>query len=190
MRDMFNKKRIIGLFSAAMLLAAIAGAPAHADLAVTTGGVARFDAPAPTVGDFAGVTLTGTPQLTSLTISPFTVIDASGSGLGWNVALTIPDLVNGSDTIAAANVSMKAPVVVGAAGASLTGVAGHASPAFSAGTPPTGGFASPVVIANAQAGDGEGVYLVSPPILKLVVPDTALVGTYVSAGTIAVTNGP
>ena len=71
---------------------------------------------------------------------------------------------------------MKAPTVAGAAGASLTGVAGHASTAFVAGTPPTGGFASPVVIANAQVGDGEGVYLVSPPILKLVVPDTALVG--------------
>jgi hypothetical protein len=51
-------------------------------------------------------------------------------------------------------------------------------------------FASGVKIVTASATNGEGTYLVSPRILKLTVPDTAQVGTYLSAGTIAVVSGP
>ena len=43
---------------------------------------------------------------------------------------------------------------------------------------------------TATAAHGEGTYLVSPRILKLTVPDTALVGTYTTAGTVAVVSGP
>ena len=53
-----------------------------------------------------------------------------------------------------------------------------------------GGFNAGEKIVTATATHGEGTYLVSPRILKLTVPDTALVGTYVSAGTIQVVSGP
>jgi hypothetical protein len=179
---MFTNKRIFGVLTAAILLAAMVAAPAHADLTVNAGTLDFDPAGAPAINDFTPVTLDGTPQLTSLTVAPFTIIDSSGSAAGWNVLLTIPDLVNGTDTIAASNVSMEAPVVTAAAGASMTNVVAHASP--------VGGFGSPVKIVTAAAADGEGTYLVSPRILKLTVPDTALVGTYVSAGTISVNSGP
>ena len=177
---MFNKKRTFGVFTAAIMLAAMVAAPAHADLTVGAGTLDFDPAGAPAIGNFAGVTLDGTPQLTSLTVSPFTIIDSTGSGLGWNVLLTIPDLVNGGDTITASNVSMSAPVVSAAAGSSLGGVVAHAGPSFASG----------VKIVTASATNGEGTYLVSPRILKLTVPDTAQVGTYLSAGTIAVVSGP
>ncbi len=37
---------------------------------------------------------------------------------------------------------------------------------------------------------GGGTYLVSPRILKVIVPQNALVGTYTSVATIAVISGP
>src|ERR1700688_1542432 len=126
MRAMFNKKRIFGVASAALLLAALIAAPAHANLLVNAGTLDFDPAGAPTIGDFSVVTLDGTPQLTSLTVAPFTIIDSSGSADGWNVLLTIPDLVNGTDTIPASDVSMSAPIVTPAAGSDMTGVAGHA----------------------------------------------------------------
>jgi hypothetical protein len=181
MRAMFNKKRIFGVASAALLLAAMIAAPAHADLLVNAGTLDFDPAGAPTIGDFSAVTLDGTPQLTSLTVDPFTIIDSSGSAAGWHVVLTVPDLVNGTDTIPASNVSMSAPIVTPAAGASMTGVTAYAS---------SGGFAAGETIANATAAHGEGTYLISPRILKLTVPDTALIGTYTTAGTVAVISGP
>ena len=91
---MFTKKRLFGVLTAAVLLAAMVGGPAHADhLTVITPGTLDFDGGAPAIGNFSGVTLNGTPQLTSLTVDPFTVVDATGSGDGWNILLTIPDLV-------------------------------------------------------------------------------------------------
>lgn len=178
---MFTNKRILGVLTAAMLIAAIVAAPAQADLTVSAGTLDFDPAGAPAIGNFTGVTLDGTPQLTSLTVAPFTIIDSSGSAAGWNVLLTIPNLVNGGDTIAASNVSMSAPIVTTAAGASITGVTAHAS---------AGGFAAGEKIVIATATHGEGTYLVSPRILKLTVPDTALLGTYVSAGSIQVVSGP
>jgi len=178
---MFSNKRIFGVFTAAVLLAAIVAAPAQADLTVNAGTLDFDPAGAPAIGNFTAVTLDGTPQLTSLTVDPFTIIDSTGSADGWNVLLTIPNLVNGGDTIAASNVSMSAPIVTAAAGADMTGVVAHAS---------AGGFNAGEKIVTAGVAHGEGTYLVSPRILKLTVPDTALVGTYVSAGTIAVVDGP
>ena len=180
---MFSKKIAIAAVATALFGAVQLTPPqsAAADVVVTAGTLDFDPAGAPTIGDFAGVTLNGTPQLTSLTVDPFTIIDATGADAGWHVLLTIPDLVNGLDTIAASNVSMSAPVVSAGAGSSMTGVTGNAS---------AGAFDTGEKIVVATAGEGQGVYHVSPQVLKLTVPQTALVGTYVSAGTIAVNSGP
>lgn len=180
---MFKMKRVIGVLTAAVSIAALASAPAGASInLVITAGTLNFDGGAPSIGNFSGVTLNGTPQLTSLTVSPFTVVDATGSGDGWNVLLTVPDLTDGaSHTILASNISMTAPVVTAAGTASITNVVGHAS---------AGGFNSGEKIVTAAAGDGEGTYLVAPRILKLTIPVTTIQGTYTSAATIATVDGP
>ena len=172
------------VFCGAIALAVAAFAPsASADLSVS-GGTLDFDpAGAPAIADFSAATLNGTPQLTSVTVDPFTIVDATGSAAGWNVTLTVADLVNAGagDTIAASNISMSAPVVTGAGASSLTGVTGNAS---------AGGFAAGEKIVIATAGNGLGTYLVSPRILKLTVPVTGQAGTYTSVATIAVNSGP
>jgi hypothetical protein len=185
MRDMFNKKRIIGVFSAALMLAAMVGAPAHAapgDLVVSAGTLDFDPTGSPTFSVFSPVTLNGTPQLTSANITPFTVVDATGTGAGWHVVLTVPDLVNGGDTIAATNITMSAPVVRGAAGSDTS---------LLTESPVTGvGLAGGVTIVSAALTGGEGTYLISPRILKVTVPDTAQVGTYTSAAVVTVVTAP
>jgi len=182
MRAMFNKKRFIGVAISAVLVTAMISAPAGAVTLVITPGTLNFDGGAPAISDFSGVTLNGTPQLTSLSVDPFTVVDATGSGAGWNVLLTIPDLSDGGGhTIAASNISMTAPVVTVATTSSITNVVGHAS---------AGGFNAGEKIVTAALGDGEGTYLVAPRILKLTVPVTTFAATYTSAATIATVSGP
>ena len=63
----------------------------------------------------------------------------------------------------------------------MTGVDGHAS---------TGNLSSGEKIVTADAGDGDGTYLVSPAILTLTIPPDARVGTYSGAATISVVSGP
>ena len=145
--------------------------------APASGGTLGFGPPGqPGIGSFTPVTLNGTPVLTSVSIDPFSVVDTTASGAGWNVSLTISDLVHGGSVIPASSMTMNAPLVTAVGGASLLGVAGHAT---------SGNLSSGVKIVTADAGDGDGTYLVSPAILTL-----AVAGTYVASATIAVVSGP
>jgi hypothetical protein len=115
MRRWFRFIVAVGLVVGALL----AAAPAN-------GGTLDFGPPGqPGIGDFAPVTLTGNPVLTSVTIDPFTVVDSTGSGAGWNVNLVVSDLVAGGRVIPASSMSMGAPAIAPADGASMTGVVGH-----------------------------------------------------------------
>ncbi|MGO9875358.1 MAG: hypothetical protein ACLPVY_16335 [Acidimicrobiia bacterium] len=135
----------------------------------------------PGIGNFAPITLNGTPELTSVSIDPFSVVDSTGSGAGWNVDLTVSDLVSGGSVIPASSMSMGVPIVAPADGASMTGVVGHAT---------TGNLSSGEKIVTADVGDGEGSYLVSPAILTLTIPPDAAAGSYAATATIAVVSGP
>jgi hypothetical protein len=127
------------------------------------------------------VTLSGAEQLTSLTVAPFSVVDATASGAGWHVVLTIPDLDNGGSVIPASSLQMDAPVVTPAGGADPTNVVGQAA---------AGNLATGEKIVTAAAGFGDGTYLVSPAAVVLTVPVDARAGTYTSAATIGVVSGP
>ena len=180
------RKKLIGVVGAAALATMLVAGPATAapgDLVVSAGSLDWDGGAAPTISAFNPITLTGVPQLTTLTVDPFTVVDATGSAAGWNVLLTIPDLVEpvSSDTIPAAQISMAAPTVTAVGTSSMVGVTANAS---------AGGFNAGEKIVVATAGNGQGMYLVSPFPAKLVVPVDARVGTYASAATIAIVSGP
>ena len=216
---MSMKKKFLGVTLAAVLATAVSAGMAQADQfsngsevheVVGAGTGPHFDADHqnatgiyPTVTDFAGVTLNGNPQLTSATIVPFTIIDASGSGSGWHVTLTLPSLDNGvynaltnadcsggsTHTLDATGASMNAPVVTTGTSDTLLGtVQGYDN----------GDFTTAKVIVdtghrnNALVGadEGMGTYLVSPQILKLVVPSNTYAGNYCTTATIAITNTP
>jgi hypothetical protein len=165
---------------------------AAAPVARATADPPQFDdgAGLPTVGNFNPVTLNGTDQLTSATITPFVITDSSGSGAGWNVTLQVPSFRNGSGadcstgataTISGSNVSMNAPVVT--AGDGLTSMTGVTVAGFT-------DFTSPRTIIDAAAGDGAGTYDVAPEIVRLIVPASSAVGSYCSQATMAITSGP
>jgi hypothetical protein len=177
-------KRILVLGSTALLALAAFAPAAHADVVVNAGTLDFDPAGAPTIGNFDPVTLNGNPQLTSLQVDPFTIIDATGNAAGWHVTLTVDDLVNGGSTIAATQITTSQWTVAGAAGSDTTGVAGTDYSAL--GTD----FSAGQKVMAASATNGSGTYLVSPTILKLTVPVDALVGTYASNATIAVAAGP
>lgn len=149
----------------------------------------QFDT-APTIGSFSAVTLNGTSQLTTATITPFIIEDSSGSLNGWNVSVTIPDFQNGTGddcstdataTLSTTGLTMSAPVVTPAdETTSMTGVTatGYTD------------FTSPRVIVDAAAGEGAGTYDVSPDLLQLTISPATTPGAYCTLATIAIASGP
>jgi hypothetical protein len=182
MEDHIMKKRKLASAAAIALAGTLIATTAHAapgDLVVTAGTLDFDPAGAPTLGTFAGVTLNGQPQLTRAQIDPFTIIDARGTSAGWTVSMTVSDLVNGASTIAATQMSMTAATVIdNSTGAAAVTVTGDAVASFTAG-------ANTIVTATADA-QSNGTFLVSPQLIKLVVPANALAGTYASTATLSV----
>jgi hypothetical protein len=175
MRGKMLRNKLIGVISAAALVTMFAAGPAMAAPAdlVVTGGTLGFDpAGAPAIGSFAGITLNGAPQLTTAVIPTFTVVDATGTAVGWHINVTIGDLVNGGSTILASQLSMSAPLVAGVAGT---------DPSTFALTPyaPVAGAGTAFKIISAPATSAaRGMFAVSPLPLKVVVPSNAIAGTY------------
>jgi hypothetical protein len=214
---MSMKKKLFAAAAAVALVGAITAGPATADqysqdstpgFTINAGVGPRFDTAVaggnvyPTVGNFNNVTMNGTPQLTSAVIAPFTVIDDSGSGAGWHVTLLVPDFADGStpaNIVSAAGAEMNAPVVAAANTDSVMGGV-WADPAidFTAATSivtadpgdATHNGGAPVGPDGATTVAGMGTYLVSPQILKLIVPANAIAGAYSTTATIAIVNGP
>ena len=213
---MSMKTKLFAAAAAATLLTAVSVGTASADgftntstpgFTITAGSGPRFDSAVaggttfPTVGAFNNITLNGSPQLTSASIAPFTVIDDSGAGAGWHVTLTLPDFTTGvaGSVVSATGAQMNAPVVA----------AGNAtSPMGGVWSIPQGDFTTAKTIVEADPADvahnggapfasdgttlvaGMGTYLISPQILKLVVPANADAGVYTTTATIAIVNTP
>ena len=214
---MSMKMKVFAATAAIALVGAVSVGSASADdhsnnstpgFTITAGTGPRFDTAVagdtthplldyPTVGNFHNVTMNGTPQLTSASIAPFTVIDDSGTGAGWHVTLTVPNFSDGAvpnaHIVPAANMQMNAPVVaVGNSDSVITGVTSAANIDFTAGATivtadPAAGVVGPDGVDKVA---GMGTYLVSPQILKLVVPSTAIAGAYTTTATIAIVSGP
>ncbi|MDQ1459305.1 MAG: hypothetical protein QOI08_789 [Actinomycetota bacterium] len=211
---MSMKKKLFAAAAAATLIAAISAGPASADqfsnnsapgFTINAGAGPRFDtavatgAVFPTVGNFANVTMNGTPQLTSAAIAPFTVIDDSGTGAGWHVTLLVPNFTSGANVLPAAGVQMNAVVVApGNTDSAMGGVWSDPNVDFTtaktiveanpADTTHNGG--APLGPDGLTKVAGVGTYLVSPQILKLIVPANALAGAYTTTATIAIVNTP
>ncbi|MGE3329024.1 MAG: WxL domain-containing protein, partial [Acidimicrobiia bacterium] len=182
MEDHIMKKRKLASAAAIALAGTLIATTAHAapgDLVVTAGPLDFDPAGAPTLGTFAAITLNGQPQLTRAQLPTFTIIDSRGDSSGWAVSLTVSDLVNGASTIAATQMSMTAATVIdNSTGAAAASVTGNAVASFTAG--------SNTIVTATAAATSNGTFLVSPQLIKLVVPANALAGTYASTATLSV----
>jgi hypothetical protein len=161
-------------------------APASANLRIDDGNGGS----SPVISDFGAVTLNGSAQLSTATIAPFTIIDDTGSGAGWNLSLQVPEFQNGSgvgcatgatQSIAANTLTMDAPVV--AAADNSTTMAGVTAEGFV-------DFASPRRIVVADINHGAGTYTVAPQVMRFTVPTDSFAGAYCSEVTLALSSGP
>ncbi len=212
---MSMKNKLFAAAAAAALITAVSAGTAFADgftntstpgFTITGGSGPRFDTAVaggttfPTVGNFNNVTMNGTPQLTSASIAPFTVIDDSGTGTGWSVTLAVPNFTDAAgDVVDASGAEMNAAVVAaGTSDSPMGGVYSTAAGDFTtakkiveanpADTTHNGG--APLASDGSTKVAGMGTYLISPQILKLVVPANAVAGAYSATATLAITNTP
>lgn len=160
--------------------------PASANLRIDDGNGGS----SPVISDFGAVTLNGSAQLSTATIAPFTIIDDSGSGAGWNLSLQVPDFQNGTGvgcatgataTIPANTLTMDAPVVAPADNS--TTMDGVTAQAFV-------DFTSPQKIIIADVNQGAGTYTVAPAVMRLTIPSTAFADAYCTEVTLALSSGP
>ena len=133
-----------GVYTAILLLAMLAHVVQARALVVTTAAVT-----------FSSVTLDGTSQLVSGSTSAWRV-DANGETGGWNLTVASTEFVTGSRTIAVSNVASRlldADIVV---------VSGDTNGPVSTQTAFVSLGGTPLKIASAATGDGNGVYDLTP----------------------------
>lgn len=174
---------LVGVFFAAT---AVLGGTAYAATSVVLN-AGTLTITTPTVANFGGITLNGTAQTTNAALGTFSVTDARGSGIGWNVTVQATQFTMTGHTLAMNSISMPAPTV-----AKADSTSGNV-PSIVAG-PYLIDNASAVKISSAaldaSAGNGMGSYTYTPGNLTLSVPANAYAGTYTSTVTVSVVTGP
>ncbi|MGQ0832836.1 MAG: WxL domain-containing protein [Microthrixaceae bacterium] len=141
---------------------------------------------APTVGDFAPVTMDGTPRTTTAAVSAFTVSDVRVTAEGWRVSVSATQFCEQLLLSTCALDPKTLPL----------GSLDQSSPTASGpGTAPTMSAAvgidgSTATLASAAVGTGTGTYSFSGSTLTLRIPAAAYGRTYVSTVTWTITSGP
>jgi len=165
-----------------------------AGTATLTGGTLTVEAP-PTLS-WSG-TLSGASQSlgTQATVSP---IDATGSGLGWNISLTSTQFTTGTHTLptsaltingsSTSATSTTGPVDTPAT-ASDTAAVPHGDVAYPYPVPAGSTAPSATVFYDANANSGMGTNNLATD-WWLAVPSGSYAGTYTDTITVAITSGP
>jgi hypothetical protein len=167
-----GRRLCAGMVGALALLAGSGGAVAatsEANVTVTAGPLAL------TTPDFQGVSaaLTGAAQVISATpATPWTGIDARGTGAAWSIVASAEDLVSAgapARVIPSANLAITAGSIAAGSGAdATTGMVGATGSAF---TVPTGPGQTNVSVLSAP-GPHRGSYTFTPS-LDITIPAAA-----------------
>jgi VCBS repeat protein/putative surface cell wall-binding protein len=157
---------------------------AQVKVALTGGGLSASTTAAPSLS----ATLTGQDQTLNYTL-PITVTDATASGNGWNLTITSTQFstsaspVNTLPTTASTAISASS---VCAAGTCVNPTNAVSYPL----TIPAGASApTPVKLFNAAVGTGMGAFTITPSV-NILIPGSAVAGTYTSTITLAIVSGP
>jgi hypothetical protein len=132
-------------------------------------------------------TLDGTDQTVTYQL-PLTVIDARGTGGGWNLTVTSTQFTAGTHTLATGASSLTSLTSACNAGSTCT------SPTNAITLPigvPAAGVTAPTAVKffNSAATTGMGAFTLTPTI-SVTIPGNAYAGSYASTVTVAVAAGP
>ena len=136
------------------------------------------------------VTLDGTDQAVTYSF-PITVIDATGTGNGWNLTITSTTFT-GTINGVTRTFPTSASVITGGSSACAAGstcVTATNSVAFPLTIPAAATAPTAVKLFNATANTGMGKITVTPSV-SVTVPGNAFAGSYSSVITLAVVSGP
>ncbi len=158
------------------------------DLTAEVTGAANVTIETFVVGTSTAVLLNGTTQIT-FAVTPMVLVDARGTGAGWSVNLTATQFTNAAasnidlQTLQAGSLVMGAVSIVADADATPTTNIGIRTGAIDV----TGG----VRIVNAPVNGGMGTYVISiAPMTLTLLPREAKAGSYTSAITMTLSQGP
>ena len=131
-------------------------------------------------------TLDGTDQTVTYQI-PLTVIDARGTGGGWNMTVTSTQFTTGTHTLATGASSMTSLAAACNAGSTCTNPTNAITLPIA--VPAAVSAPAAVKFFNSAANTGMGSFTVTPTI-SVAIPGNAYAGSYASTVTVAVAAGP
>jgi len=184
---MFRQRIItlVGIGAAALILvsAAVAGTITATATVTGAGSLSLANGSTATLSD----TLDGTDQTVGYTL-PLTVVDARGSGAGWNLTLTSTTFNDGAGHTLSTSASSVASVAMSCnSGGTCTNATNSITYPV---TVPAGTTAPAAVkIFNSAANTGMGRFTITPTI-NVAIPGNSYSGSYSSTLTVAAVSGP
>lgn len=192
-------KRLSGVIALTLVVGTLHVVAAMADTTATASATGTIVGGSLSITTVSGTlnfntTLTGRDQTVDSTTAPtFEIIDATGTGAGWNVAFTATDFVSGTHTLTVDHLKFQPTggtitVIDGSSGGSAPVEAGGSATSLD---PVTG-----LKVLTAPVDGGMGTYRYTPLASKftLDVPAETYAGTgqdaYTSTLTATVTTGP
>jgi hypothetical protein len=173
----------IGLAAMVLVSAAVAGTVTATATVTGAGSLSLANGATASLSD----TLDGSDQTVGYTL-PLTVVDARGSGAGWNLTLTSTTFNDG----AGHNLSTSASTIASVAMACNSGGT-CTNPTNSISYPVTipAGTTAPaaVKVFNSAANSGMGRFTITPTI-NVAIPGNSFSGSYTSTLTVAAVSGP
>jgi hypothetical protein len=193
LRKLFKKKQVTSVLIAvltAALGATTVFAAAETGVPVTgttlSGGSINF-------GSFSDITLHGTQETAAATWTIGNIIDARGTGAGWNLSLTLTPLkeyngsyVVGGKVLAMGSVKITTAPIVTLADATSS-AANTITPVTTTTSLDTG---SPIKLISAMLAGGMGSYAISSLGATLTTPASVYAKTYKTNATVTLSTGP
>jgi hypothetical protein len=181
-----NKKTAALLVPFVVVLATAAVAAANTiTTTATVTGAGSVSLAAGATASFSD-TLDGTDQTVTYQL-PLTVVDARGTGGGWNLTVTSTQFTAGTHTLATSASSMTTVASTCNAGSTCT----NPTNAIALPIAVPAGVTAPTAVKffNSAANTGMGSFTVTPTV-SVTIPGNAYAGSYASTVTVAVAAGP
>ena len=189
---LFKKQSFFYLGLFVILVLALVGTAIAAFADSSTGATATVNAgnlseSGPANVSATPVTLDGTDKTTSYALA-LTLIDARGSGAGWNLTITSTTFTAGTHSLStSASVINSVPTLTCTSGSTCTNPTNGVT--YPLAVPAASTAPTPVKLFSAAANTGMGNFTITPTV-TVSIPANTFTGSYTSTVSMAVVSGP